>query len=88
MHGSGDGAISALLNGWRQHFGDNVEVLDYSEHALNTGTASQAVAYVLLSINNQRHVGVAMHRDVVSASLQAVINAAAQSQATAQRKAS
>lgn len=88
LHGSGDGAISALLNGWRQHFGDNVEVLDYSEHALNTGTASQAVAYVLLSINNQRHVGVAMHRDVVSASLQAVINAAAQSQATAQRKAS
>lgn len=88
LHGSGDGAISALLNGWRQHFGDNVEVLDYSEHALNTGTASQAVAYVLLSINNQRHVGVAIHRDVVSASLQAVINAAAQSQATAQRKAS
>ena len=88
LHGSGDGAISALLNGWRQHFGDNVEVLDYSEHALNTGTASQAVAYVLLSINNQRHVGVAMHRDVVSASLQAVINAAVQSQAAAQRKAS
>ena len=88
LKGRGDGAISALVNGWQQHFGDNVEVLDYSEHALNTGTASQAVAYVLLSINNQRHVGVAMHRDVVSASLQAVINAAAQSQPAAQRKAS
>ena len=24
LHGSGDGAISALLNGWRQHFGDKL----------------------------------------------------------------
>jgi 2-isopropylmalate synthase len=43
---------------------------------------------VLLSINKQRYIGVAVNNDVVSASLQAVINAAAQSQHTTQRKAS
>ena len=91
LTGQGNGAISALVNGWQDHYGDNVEILDYSEHALNAGTSSQAIAYVLLSVNNTRYVGVAAHRDVVSASLQAVINAAAQSQseaAGAQRKAS
>lgn len=91
LTGQGNGAISALVNGWQDHYGDNVEILDYSEHALNAGTSSQAIAYVLLSVNNTRYIGVAAHRDVVSASLQAVINAAAQSQseaASAQRKAS
>jgi 2-isopropylmalate synthase len=87
--GQGEGAISALVNGWRDHYGDTVEILDYSEHALNSGTSSQAIAYVMLSVNNTRYIGVAAHRDVVSASMQAVINAAAQSQAEAesQRKA-
>lgn len=93
LTGQGNGAISALVNAWQEHYGDKVEILDYSEHALNAGTSSQAIAYVLLSVNNTRFVGVATHRDVVSASLQAVINAAAQSQsqsesAAAQRQAS
>lgn len=79
LEGAGDGAISALTKAWQQHFGDSVDILDYSEHALNTGTASQAIAYVLLSINQQRYIGVAVHNDVVSASLQAVIRAAGQS---------
>lgn len=82
--GQGEGAISALVNGWRGHYGDTVEILDYSEHALNSGTSSQAIAYVMLSVNNTRYIGVAAHRDVVSASLQAVINAAAQSQSEAE----
>ncbi len=89
LRGDGDGAISALVNAWRDQFGERIEVLDYSEHALNTGTAAEAIAYILLSINKQRYIGVAKHRDVVGASLQAVINAAAQSQqACAQRQAS
>ena len=78
LQGHGDGAISALVNAWQQEFGDKVEILDYREHALATGTASQAIAYVHLSINNQRYIGVAMHRDVITASLQAVLSAASQ----------
>lgn len=90
LTGQGNGAISALVNAWQAHCGDAVEILDYSEHALNSGTASQAIAYVMLSVNNTRYVGVASHRDVVSASLQAVINAAVQSPSASvlQRKAS
>jgi 2-isopropylmalate synthase len=78
LKGHGDGAISALADAWQQEFGDKIEVLDYREHALDSGTDSQAIAYVHLSINNQRYIGVAKHRDVISASLQAVLNAAEQ----------
>jgi 2-isopropylmalate synthase len=78
LQGHGDGAISALADAWQQEFGDKIEVLDYREHALGSGTDSQAIAYVHLSINNQRYIGVAKHRDVISASLQAVLNAAEQ----------
>jgi len=79
LQGNGDGAISALTNAWQERFGSHVEILDYSEHALNTGTDSMAMTYVLVSINSQRFIGVARHKDIVAASLQAVINAAAQS---------
>ncbi|MBD2858205.1 2-isopropylmalate synthase [Spongiibacter sp. KMU-158] len=83
LEGSGDGAISALTRAWQLHFGDNIEILDYSEHAMQTGTDAKAIAYVLISINGQRYIGVAHNRDVVSASLQAVLNAASQSQISA-----
>ncbi|CAA0090589.1 2-isopropylmalate synthase [Zhongshania aliphaticivorans] len=78
LQGHGDGAISALVDAWQQKFGDKIEILDYREHALGTGTDSQAIAYVHLSINSQRYIGVAKHRDVISASLQAVLNASVQ----------
>jgi 2-isopropylmalate synthase len=79
LNGCGEGAISALANAWQSEFSDLVEILDYREHALATGTDSQAMAYVQLSINGQRYIGVALHRDVVTASLQAVLSAASQS---------
>ncbi|MBQ0759133.1 MAG: 2-isopropylmalate synthase [Gammaproteobacteria bacterium] len=82
LNGHGDGAISALVDAWQNEYGDKIEILDYREHALGTGTDSQAIAYVHLSINNQRYIGIAKHRDVISASLQAVLNASAQAAAS------
>ncbi|MGB6188805.1 MAG: alpha-isopropylmalate synthase regulatory domain-containing protein, partial [Aeromonas molluscorum] len=78
LEGEGEGAITALVNGWERETGMHIDVLDYSEHALSAGTESRAVAYVLLSVDGARMCGVAIGRDVVHASLQAVINGAAQ----------
>jgi 2-isopropylmalate synthase len=80
LQGRGAGAISALTSAWQTRFGKHVEILDYSEHALHTGTDSQAMTYVLVSVDNQRYIGVARNKDIVGASLQAVINAAVQSE--------
>ncbi len=82
--GEGEGAITALVNGWQRQTGMHIDVLDYSEHALTAGTESRAAAYVLLSVEGTRMCGVAVGRDVVNASLQAVINGAAQHQALRQ----
>ncbi len=76
--GEGEGAITALANAWERETGIRIDVLDYSEHALTEGTESRAAAYILLAVEGQRMCGVAIGRDVVNASLQAVINAAAQ----------
>jgi 2-isopropylmalate synthase len=82
--GEGEGAITALVNGWERQTGMHIDVLDYSEHALSAGTESRAAAYVLLSVDGTRMCGVAIGRDVVNASLQAVINGAAQIRALRQ----
>ncbi|HGY0991637.1 TPA: 2-isopropylmalate synthase [Aeromonas salmonicida subsp. pectinolytica] len=84
LSGEGEGAITALVNGWERQTGMHIDVLDYSEHALSAGTESRAAAYVLLSVDGQRMCGVAIGRDVVNASLQAVINGAAQIEALRQ----
>lgn len=89
LQGEGQGALSALVDAWQRHYGDKVDVLDYAEHALTQGTQSQAVAYILAAVNGERVIGVAQGRDVVSASLQAVVNAAerARQQAAMQQSA-
>ena len=57
---------------------------DGGELPRQAGTESRAAAYVLLSVDGTRMCGVAIGRDVVNASLQAVINGAAQIRALRQ----
>lgn len=75
LHGNGEGALSAFIDGWIKHEGQQVSVVDYSEHAIGEGTDAEAIAYVQLNINGQRVSGVAFDHDTVSASLKAVLSA-------------
>jgi 2-isopropylmalate synthase len=75
LHGSGEGALSAFIDGWIKRSGQQVSVVDYNEHAIGSGTDAEAVAYVQLNINGQRISGAAFDHDTVSASLKAVISA-------------
>jgi 2-isopropylmalate synthase len=80
IRGEGEGAISAFVNGWMQHSGLQINVLDYTEHSINAGTDSEAAAYVQLNIDGKRVGGAALDRDTVSASLSAVLAAINQAQ--------
>lgn len=84
LSGSGQGALSAMVDGWQKQNGDKLEILDYSEHSLKAGTESQAAAYVLVSCNGRRVSGVAVGQDVVRTSLQALGNAISRSLTNAQ----
>jgi len=75
IHGEGEGALSAFIEAWQKHSGQNVVVVDYSEHAIGEGTDAEAAAYVQLNIDGRRISGAALDHDTVSASLMAVIAA-------------
>ncbi|WP_078120200.1 2-isopropylmalate synthase [Thiosocius teredinicola] len=75
IRGSGEGAIEAFVNAWISAYGNQISVVDYSEHALGEGTAAEAVAYVQLNIDGHRSSGVAFDKDTVSASMRAVLAA-------------
>jgi len=75
LHGEGEGAISAFVDAWQRHSGQQVSVVDYSEHAIGEGTDAEAVAYVQLNIDGQRMIGAAFDHDTISASLKAVLSA-------------
>jgi len=75
LHGNGEGVLSAFIDGWIKHGGQQISVVDYNEHAIGTGTNAEAIAYVQLNIDGQRVSGVAFDHDTVSASLKAVLSA-------------
>lgn len=75
IRGEGEGAMSAFVAAWQQYSGQQVSVVDYSEHAIGSGTNAEAVAYVLLNIDGSRVGGAARDHDTVSASLMAAISA-------------
>ncbi len=81
LRGEGEGAISAFADAWRRHTGQQVNVVDYSEHAIGSGTDAEAAAYVQLNVDGQRVAGAAMDHDTVSASLKAVLSALNRAQA-------
>ena len=82
----GNGAISAFCNGLNQHFGLNLDVLDYEEHSLQHSTNSEASACVQVNCMGNRYQGAAIHEDTLLASMNAIVatvNQALSEQATA-----
>lgn len=75
LHGEGEGALSAFVDGLMSYSGRKINVVDYSEHAIGAGTNAEAAAYVQLNIDGQRFSGAAFDHDTVSASLKAVLSA-------------
>jgi len=73
IKGTGEGAITAFVDGLKKHFARKIEIVHYDEHALTTGTESEAVCYIQLNYNGVLKTGVACHKDIVSASLNAVL---------------
>lgn len=68
------GALSALESAC----GIELDVVDYHEHALRKGTLSQAAAYIECRMPDGKKVyGVGIDDDVATASIRAVLSAAA-----------
>jgi 2-isopropylmalate synthase len=73
--GKGNGPIAAFVHGLQAELGFDVEVVDYSEHAVTAGTDAQAVAYVEARGEEGIRWGVGMDESITTASLKAVLSA-------------
>ncbi len=77
VSGRGKGLISSVLATLKDTFGLELEVLDYSEHAMGAGTDAKAAAYVECARPDGSTVwGVGIDEDVASASVRAILSAA------------
>ena len=72
--GRGNGPLAAFVDALAG-VGIDVNVLDYSEHAMSAGEEAQAAAYVEASMGGQTVWGVGIATSITTASLQAVVSA-------------
>ena len=73
----GNGPIDAVRRGLHQNLGLDVKILDYEEHALQSGSNSQAAAYIHLLDSNTGNVtyGVGVSSNITRASVRAIFSA-------------
>jgi 2-isopropylmalate synthase len=77
VSGRGRGLISSVLATLKDEFGLALEVLDYSEHALGTGSDARAATYIECTTPAGHTVwGVGIDQDVATASVRAILSAA------------
>ena len=73
----GNGPIDAVQRGLKEVFGLNIKVLDYEEHALQSGSNSQAAAYIHMLDGESGRVtyGVGVSSNITRASVRAIFSA-------------
>ncbi|ESQ89531.1 2-isopropylmalate synthase [Asticcacaulis sp. AC460] len=75
--GHGNGLISSAIEALNDHYGLELEVMDYGQHALTKGSLSQAVAYIECKTSDDGRVfGIGIDDDIATASVKAVLSAA------------
>ena len=72
--GAGNGPLAAFCDALGA-IGFDINVLDYSEHAMSSGEEAQAAAYVEASIGGRTVWGVGIATSITTASLRAVVSA-------------
>lgn len=73
----GNGPIDAVRRGLVESFGINIKILDYEEHALQSGANAQAAAYIHMLDANTGHTtyGVGVSSNITRASVRAIFSA-------------
>ena len=87
ISGEGRGVLEAFVAGLSKHMGTPIVVIDYNEHTLGSDEGSEAMAYVQISIDQQRICGAGKSRDILGATLNAILNAVARHASVARRAA-
>ncbi|MMZ63058.1 2-isopropylmalate synthase [compost metagenome] len=86
MEGTGNGRLDAISNALQSGLGMNYTDLIYSEHALETGSKSQAVSYIGITASDGRiYWGCGIDVDIMTSSVKALFSAVNQFSRSARR---
>ena len=75
LSGQGAGALEALSDALSVHYGCGLEVTQFDQHALSSGTDAQALACMEVRVSGIVMQGVAQAEDTTAAALQAMLTA-------------
>ncbi|EKQ57018.1 MULTISPECIES: 2-isopropylmalate synthase [unclassified Clostridium] len=77
LEGIGNGPIDAFKNSLAESSLINVKIIDYTEHALSTGSEAKAAAYVYMERNDidKKTFGVGVDSNITRASIKSMISA-------------
>lgn len=80
IEGKGKGVLDAFVRGLSAKVGHDIVLIDYSEHAMPSklgaeNEQAEAMAYVQVSVKGHRYCAASHCEDIVTASMQAVLNA-------------
>jgi len=78
VKGKGAGMLEAFVDALQTTFSMQVQILEYGEHALSQNANAEAVTYLQLKHENQRYTGIAIDSDIVTSSVNALLNAVSQ----------
>jgi len=71
----GNGRLDAISNAMQKNLDISYKDLTYSEHALEIGQSSRAMAYIGIVGNSHITWGAGMDTDIITASIQALFSA-------------
>lgn len=77
LAGEGRGVLEAFISALSELLEKTLVIIEYNEHTLGHSDGSEAMTYVQLSIDSKRVCGVGKSRDILGASLAAILNAVA-----------
>ena len=78
ISGEGEGVLNAFVTGLKEAINIDFEIMEYGEHALGQGADAEAVTYIQLKCGGRRYSGVAISKDIIASSLNALMGAASQ----------
>jgi len=78
VRGKGAGMLEAFIDAVQSTFGMDLQILEYGEHALSQRSNADAVTYIQLKCGDKRFTGIAIDEDIVTSSVNALLNAVSQ----------
>ena len=74
IQGQGTGVVGAFVDAMEGALGQSMVLVEYSEHTLGKSSDAEAVCYVQVNIAGDRPCGVGRSRDIVQATLNAILS--------------